>query len=180
MNLCLKHREESKFIFSLKKISFSLVFCHQAVENTKNTNWEIYVSLENASTGSGRVRDCMKPSGLGSFTLTLKSQRAVLDSFMNIQEDFADFSSLDDNCQQAVINSFYVNLYWCHTKNSDLPWNILSNILGSIITELWFPFNYKYNYFSLLWTFCQYNYLSGSHTKNKYSSVTVSNHVISL
>lgn len=125
-------------------------------------------------------RLCMKPSGLGSFTLTLKSQRAVLDSFMNIQEDFANFSSLDDNCQQAVINSFYVNLYWCHTKNSDLPWNILSNILGSIITELWFPFNYKYNYFSLLWTFCQYNYLSRSHTKNKYSSVTVSNHVISL
>lgn len=122
----------------------------------------------------------MKPSCLGSFTLTLKSQRAVLDSFMNIQEDFADFSSLDDNCQQAVINSFYVNLYWCHTKNSDLPWNVLSNILGRIITELWFLFNYKYNYFSLLWTFCQYNYLSGSHTKNKYSSVTVSNHVISL
>lgn len=41
----------------------------------------------------------------------------------------------------------------------DFPWIVLSNILNRIATKVFFSCNFKCNYFSLLWTFCQYSYV---------------------
>lgn len=101
-------------------------------------------------------RLCMKHSCVWGFTVTLMAPNVESCPwfFYKYAKRFCKwmhfFSVLDNNFLQAVINHVF-------TFRSSM--SVLSNILDRITTQLWFLLKYKFNYPSLLCTFCQYNFL---------------------
>lgn len=89
----------------------------------------------------------------GRFHSTLMIQSPVLDSLWTWQK------VLHTNAVFSLMTEWFSpgNDQSC-LPCSDFPWIVLSNILNRIATNF-FPCNLKYNYFSLLWTFCQYSYV---------------------
>lgn len=125
------------------------------------------------------IKDCTWNILCGRFHSTLMIQSPVLDSLWTCQEVW------HPNVFSLMTEWFSPGSDQSCLPCSDFPWIVLSNILNRIATKVGvflFPCNFKCNYFSLLWTFCQYSYVEVLLKSLVYlcNWIKVSDHLVNL